>query len=89
MADQPKSDSASSETRPEGFENKLAELESLVEQLESGELELADSLQRFQRGVELSRECRRMLDEAQQTVEQVMREDDESSADPEPGETSD
>lgn len=89
MADQPKPDFPSSETRPDGFEHKLAELESLVEQLESGELELADSLQRFQRGVELSRECRRMLDEAQQTVEQVMREDGDASDDPEPGETSD
>ena len=89
MAHQPKSDSASGEARPDGFEHKLAELESLVEQLESGELELADSLQRFQRGVELSRECRKMLDEAQQTVEQVMREDGVEGDGPEPGETSD
>ena len=89
MADQPTSDAASDEPRAGGFEQKLAELETLVEQLESGELELADSLKRFQRGVELSRECRQMLDEAQQTVEQVMREDGSGATeDSESGETS-
>ncbi|MFO7763087.1 MAG: exodeoxyribonuclease VII small subunit [Wenzhouxiangellaceae bacterium] len=54
------------------FEQTLAELETLVEQLESGELELADSLEKFKRGIELSRQCRVMLDKAQQTVDEVM-----------------
>lgn len=54
------------------FEQTLAELETLVEQLESGKLELADSLEKFKRGIELSRQCRIMLDKAQQTVDEVM-----------------
>jgi len=66
-----------------GFEAALAELEQLIEQLESGELELAESLERFRRGVELSRQCRTLLDEAQQTVEQVMA-DDSDPDDPAP-----
>jgi len=68
------------------FEQKLAELESLVEQLESGELELADSLERFKAGIELSRQCRDQLEQARQTVEQVMAEVDAGG--PESGETS-
>jgi len=57
------------------FETTLAELETLVEQLESGELELADSLEKFKRGIELSKQCRAVLDEAQQTIDEVMASD--------------
>ena len=62
------------------FPNKLAEsadprLRTLVEQLESGELELADSLDKFKRGIELSKQCRAMLDQAQQTIDDVMASD--------------
>ncbi len=57
------------------FEKTLAELETLVEQLESGELELADSLDKFKRGIELSKQCRAMLDQAQQTIDGVMASD--------------
>lgn len=57
------------------FETTLAELETLVEQLESGELELADSLEKFKRGIELSKQCRAVLDQAQQTIDDVMASD--------------
>lgn len=71
---------ARGDDREPGFEASLAELESLVEALESGELSLADSLERFKRGVELSRHCHRMLDQARQSVEVLTNADDESSA---------
>lgn len=45
------------------------ELESLVSKLESGELGLDQSLEYFKRGVELTRHCQTVLDQAQQTVE--------------------
>lgn len=64
------------------FEKSLEELESLVEQLESGELSLDDSLKQFKRGVELTRHCQGVLDQAQQTVEKLMNNADESSAEP-------
>jgi len=64
------------------FENALQELEGLVEALESGELSLADSLDRFKRGVELSKHCHQMLDQARQSVEILTRTDDERSAEP-------
>jgi len=62
------------------FEKALEELESLVEQLESGDLSLDESLKQFKRGVELTRHCQGVLDQAQQTVEKLVNTDDESSA---------
>jgi len=60
--------SKTKEAKP-GFELALAELEELVAKLESGDLSLDQSLTHFKRGVELTRHCQSILDEAQQTVE--------------------
>jgi len=65
-----------------GFEQALGELEALIEQLESGELSLDQSLKQFKRGVELTRHCQSILDRAQQAVEQLIDPEDESSAAP-------
>ena len=64
------------------FEQALADLENLVEQLESGDLSLDQSLKQFKQGVELTRHCQGILEQAQQTVEQLMVVNDESSAVP-------
>ena len=64
------------------FEQALAELESLVEKLESGELALEDALSDFKRGVELTRQCQAVLDRAQQSVEKLLNPEDESTAVP-------
>lgn len=65
-----------------GFEQSLSELENLVEQLESGDLSLDQSLKQFKRGVELTRHCQGILEQAQQVVEQLIDPNDESSAVP-------
>ena len=64
------------------FEKSLEELESLVEQLESGDLSLDESLKQFKRGVELTRHCQGVLEKAQQTVEKLVDNADEDSAVP-------
>jgi exodeoxyribonuclease VII small subunit len=64
------------------FEHALGELETLVQKLESGQLSLDESLQEFKKGVELTRHCQQVLDNAQQTVEQLLKLDDELSAQP-------
>lgn len=51
------------------FEQALNALEGVVEKLESGELGLADSLKEFEQGIQLSRQCHEMLDQARQSVE--------------------
>jgi exodeoxyribonuclease VII small subunit len=64
------------------FEKSLEELEALVEQLESGDLSLDDSLKQFKRGVQLTRHCQGVLEQAQQTVEKLMDPADETTAVP-------
>ena len=61
------------------FEKSIAELESLVGRMESGEADLNESLTLFKRGIELSRECQLLLDNAQQTVELLSKPDDPES----------
>jgi len=56
-----------------GFEKALQELEALVEKMEQGELSLEDSLQHFEKGVQLSRACQQALAEAEQKVEILMQ----------------
>lgn len=50
------------------FEKSLQELESLVSQLEEGELSLEESLTAFENGIKLTRECQQHLAEAEQKV---------------------
>jgi len=64
------------------FETTLAELEKLVGNLEEGEQALDESLTGFKRGIELTRQCQSMLDNAQQTVDQLIDPEDEESIAP-------
>lgn len=54
------------------FEKALAELERLVEQLEQGDIGLEQALQHFERGIELTRACQDVLQNAEQKVEQLI-----------------
>lgn len=67
--------------KEENFETKLLELEQLVKQLEDSQLPLAESMAAFERGVELSRHCQNMLEQAQLRVQTLMdtAESDESN----------
>ena len=57
----------SEETAP-SFEHALAELESIVSQMESGELPLEQSLSAYKRGAELLQFCQKSLADAEQQV---------------------
>lgn len=50
------------------YEQAAAELESIVELLENGELTLEDSIKKFERGVELVRYCNKKLDEIEKRI---------------------
>ncbi len=53
---------------PANYEAALKELESLVQQMESGQLPLADLLSGYQRGAELLGYCRAQLDAVEQQI---------------------
>lgn len=54
------------------FESQLQQLETIVEQLESGELPLDEALKVFEKGVKLSRQCQQLLADAEQKVTVLM-----------------
>mgnify|MGYP003575919532 CR=1 FL=1 len=55
------------------FESALEELESVVEQLESGDLSLEDSLAVFEKGVGLVKYCNQKLSEVEKKVEVLIK----------------
>ena len=58
------------------FEAALKQLEQIVEQLEAGDLPLERSLELFEQGVRLSRDCQKRLDEAERRVEILLKDED-------------
>ena len=62
----------SSSTKPKTFESSLEELERIVRELEQGELTLEKSLELFEQGVKLSRECQERLNQAERRIEILM-----------------
>lgn len=69
-------------TASPSFETSLEELERIVKELEKGDLPLEQSLTLFERGMRLSAECKRQLEEAESRVEILMRKGSEMVAVP-------
>jgi exodeoxyribonuclease VII small subunit len=72
MTDAEQGSTAPAENLP--FEDALEKLESLVEQLEDGELPLEQALAAFEEGVRLTRVCAGQLDRAEQRIEELVEE---------------
>ena len=53
------------------FEDSLAELEAIVDRLESGQGSLDDAITAYERGSQLKRHCQTKLDEARMKVEKI------------------
>ena len=56
------------------FEELLTELESIVKELEGGNLSLEDSIEKYKKGMELSNLCKRLLEQAKEVVVKQMDE---------------
>jgi len=55
------------------LEKSLADLEELVEELESGDLPLEKAMKKFEEGIKLTRGCQTALKEAEQKVEILLQ----------------
>ncbi len=55
------------------LEQSLADLEALVEELESGDLPLDQAMKKFEQGIKLTRGCQAALKEAEQKVEILLQ----------------
>ncbi len=64
------------------FEQSLAELEALVTSMERGDLSLEDSLQGFERGVQLARACHAALADAEQKVRILLEKEGRETLEP-------
>lgn len=53
------------------FEDALAELEAIVNRLESGDISLDDAIAAYARGTELKQQCQKRLEEAQLKVDKI------------------
>lgn len=63
------------EKSKKSFEEAIAELENIVSRLESGELSLDESIDYFQKGIELSRYCGKRLDEVERKISLLLEDD--------------
>ena len=59
------------------FEKALEELEGIVENLESGDLSLENSLKSFEKGIKLARQCQEQLSKAELQVQKLIEENGE------------
>ena len=64
------------------FEDSLAELEKLVEQMEQGDIPLEESLKSFERGIKLTRTCQKSLQEAEQKVQILLEKNGQQTLEP-------
>ena len=61
------------QANPQQFEQMIAELESIVNQLEQGDLSLDDALAQFERGIALTRASQQQLQAAEQKVQILLQ----------------
>lgn len=54
--------------KKDSFENKMEELENIVAELEKGDMNLDDSLVKFEQGMKISKECSKMLEDAEKKI---------------------
>ena len=59
------------------FEENMEELEKVVAELEKGDLNLDDSVSRFEQWIKISKECSKILEEAEKKITILVKKDDE------------
>src|SRR5690625_7825659 len=67
---------------PVDFETSLTALETLVTKMEQGEMSLEESLQAFETGIRLTRDCQARLAAAEQQEQQLLEQQGKLSLDP-------
>jgi exodeoxyribonuclease VII small subunit len=64
------------------FETSLEELEKVVKELEAGDIPLEQALALFEKGIGLSENCRKQLEEAETRVEILLKKNGKVQAEP-------
>lgn len=61
------------------YEESMNELEKVVKELESNELTLDESIKRFEKGMELSKHCSKLLEGAEKKISVLIQKEDGSA----------
>ena len=59
------------------FEDQMEKLEEIVKQLEKGDLNLDDSVAKFEEGIKISKECNKILETAEKKITILVNQDGE------------
>lgn len=57
------------------FEEQIEDLEKIVKELETGELSLDTSVEKFEEGIKISKECSKILDTAEKKITMLVEKD--------------
>ena len=63
--------------KEENFETKMESLEEVVAKLEKGDLSLEDSLNEFEKGMKISKDCSKLLEDAEKRITIILEKDGE------------
>ena len=58
------------------FEENVEQLEKVVQELENGNLNLEDSIKKFEEGMAISKKCNETLEEAEKKITVLIKKDD-------------
>lgn len=64
-------------TKEENFEEKLSKLESMVNELEKGDINLDDAIDKYTKAMKLAKECSEKLKNAEENVNKILTENGE------------
>ena len=71
----------------DNFEGKLEKLETIVKELESGDLPLDEAVKKYEEGIRLSKEAQGMLKDAENVLNKMTKNDEEEPFDAKDEET--
>lgn len=63
--------------KEESFEKKMEDLEKIVEELEKGDLPLEDSVTKFEEGMKISKQCTKLLEDAEKRITIILEKNGE------------
>ena len=61
----------------DNFETKMIDLEKIVTELEKGNLSLEDSLNKFEEGMKISKDCSKLLEDAEKRITIILEKNGE------------
>ena len=61
----------------DNFEDTIKQLENIVNELENDELDLDTSVKQFEKGMELSKKCTKILEDAEKRISILINKDGE------------